>query len=41
MIDIVSYYKKNEYRSATDFECHAGAIIIGVALKGTYAKIAE
>ncbi|MBB3295052.1 excinuclease ATPase subunit [Mitsuaria sp. TWR114] len=41
VIDIVSYYKKNEYRSATDFECHAGAIIIGVALKGTYAKIAE
>lgn len=41
VIDIVSYYKKSEYRSATDFECHAGAIIIGVALKGTYAQIAE
>lgn len=41
VIDIVSYYKKNEYRSATEFECHAGAIIIGVALKGTYAQIAE
>jgi len=41
VIDIVSYYKKNEYRSATDFECHAGAIIIGVALRGTYAKIAD
>lgn len=39
VVDIVSYYKKVEYKSATDFECHAGAIIIGVALKGTYAKI--
>jgi uncharacterized protein YbjQ (UPF0145 family) len=39
VIDIVSYYKKNEYTSATDFECHAGAIIIGVALKGTYAQV--
>ena len=41
VIDIVSYYKKNEYRNATNFECHAGAVVIGVALKGTYAKIAE
>ncbi len=41
VVDIVSYYKKTEYRSATDFECHAGAIIIGVALKGTYAQIGE
>ena len=40
VVDIVSYYKKVEYKSATDFECHAGAIIIGVALKGTYAKVA-
>ncbi len=39
VVDIVSYYKKVEYKSATDFECHAGAIIIGVALKGTYAKL--
>lgn len=41
VIDIVSYYKKAEYRSATDFECHAGSIIIGVALRGTYAQIAN
>jgi uncharacterized protein YbjQ (UPF0145 family) len=41
VVDIVSFYKKNEYSSATDFECHAGAFVIGVALKGTYAKIAE
>jgi hypothetical protein len=41
VIDIVSFYKKNEYKSATDFECHAGAIIIGVALRGTYAQVGE
>lgn len=41
VIDIVSYYKKNETRSDTTFECHAGAIIIGVALRGTYAQVAE
>ena len=41
VIDIVSYYKKVEYKSATDFECHAGAVIIGVALRGTYAKVAD
>jgi len=27
--------------SPTDFECHAGAVVIGVALKGTYAKVAK
>ena len=39
VIDIVSYYKRVEYKSATDFECHAGAFVIGVALKGVAAKI--
>ena len=39
VVDIVSYYKKNEYRSATNYECHAGAIIAGVTFKGTYAKV--
>jgi hypothetical protein len=41
VIDIVSYYKKVEYTSTTDFECHAGAFVIGVALRGTYAKLAD
>lgn len=39
VVDMVSYYKKNETKNDTTFECHAGNIIIGVALKGTYAKI--
>ena len=41
VVDIVSYYKKNTFSSPTDFECHAGAFVIGVALKGTYAKVAK
>ncbi|WP_454831015.1 excinuclease ATPase subunit [Pseudoxanthomonas wuyuanensis] len=39
VIDVVSYYKKNEFRSATSYECYAGNIMSGVALKGTYAKV--
>ncbi len=39
VIDIVSYYKKIEMRSATNYECHAGNVVSGVALKGTYAKV--
>lgn len=41
VINIVSYYKKDVMSSATDFECHAGAVIAGVALKGDFVKIAE
>jgi uncharacterized protein YbjQ (UPF0145 family) len=41
VIDMVSYYKKNTFSSPTEYECHAGAIIIGVALKGVYAKVAQ
>ncbi|QEZ44008.1 hypothetical protein [Cupriavidus oxalaticus] len=41
VVDIVSYYKKNEVASPTDYECHAGAVVVGVALKGTYARIAR
>ncbi|MHC9014248.1 excinuclease ATPase subunit [Stenotrophomonas bentonitica] len=39
VVDIVSYYKKNEFKSTTHYECYAGAILAGVALKGTYAKV--
>jgi len=41
VVDIVSYYKKSTFSSPTDFECHAGAVVIGVALKGTYAKVTK
>ena len=39
VVNIVSYYKKNEMASATEFECHAGATMAGVALKGDIVKI--
>ena len=32
--DITSYYKKNEWSDPSRYECHAGAFIAGVALKG-------
>ncbi|HEX7226926.1 MAG TPA: excinuclease ATPase subunit [Candidatus Binatia bacterium] len=41
VINIASYYNKKVMSSATEFECHAGAIIAGVALKGDFVKIAD
>ena len=41
VINIKSYYKKNEFSSNTEFECHAGNIMAGVALRGTVVKIAR
>lgn len=38
IVNIVSYYKRNEFKSTTDYECHAGAIMAGVALKGDIAR---
>lgn len=39
VVNIESYYKRNTFKSATEYECHAGAMVAGVALKGTYAKV--
>lgn len=39
VVDIVSFYKRREYSSPINFECHAGSIIAGVTFKGSYAKI--
>ncbi len=41
VINISSYYNKNTVRSKTDYECHAGAIIAGVALTGDVATLAR
>jgi hypothetical protein len=38
VVEIVSFYKKREFSSATEFECHVGTLMAGVALKGSYAK---
>jgi hypothetical protein len=39
VIDIKSNYKNQEFVSATEFQCGAGALIAGVALKGTIATL--
>lgn len=41
VIEIVSFYKGKEFFSATEYECHDGAIAVGVSLKGTYASIED
>lgn len=41
VINIRSYYKKNEYSSETKYECHAGAVMAGVALKGEVVTLPE
>lgn len=41
VVNIVSYYQKNVVSSATEFECHAGAVIAGVALKGDFVKVEQ
>src|SRR5882672_2829436 len=38
VINIQSYYKKNEFTSATEYECGAGAIMGGVTLRGTVVR---
>ncbi|WP_417224703.1 excinuclease ATPase subunit [Amphritea sp.] len=41
VVNIVSYYKKQKYSSNSEFECHAGAIMAGVALNGDVVKLAR
>lgn len=41
VVNIVSYYKRKEFSSPSEFECHAGALMAGVALKGDFVKIAD
>jgi uncharacterized protein YbjQ (UPF0145 family) len=41
VINIVSNYKNEEMSSDTQFECHDGAIMSGVALKGEFVKLAK
>ncbi|EJE52286.1 hypothetical protein PMI14_03089 [Acidovorax sp. CF316] len=39
VVDLHSYYKRATYKNPANYECHAGAVVIGVTLKGTFAKI--
>ena len=38
VVDIESNYKRQVFTSATQYECGAGGLMAGVALKGNYAK---
>jgi uncharacterized protein YbjQ (UPF0145 family) len=39
VIDIKSNYKSREFSSPTEFQCGAGALMAGVALKGIVVKV--
>ena len=39
VIDLESNYKNQVFTSATQYECGAGGLMAGVALKGVYAKV--
>lgn len=41
VIDMTSYYKKKEYSDPVNYECHSGALMSGIAMKGRFAKVAE
>ena len=39
VVNIHSYYRKNEFSSPTEYECGAGAIMGGVTFRGTVVKM--
>jgi len=41
VVNIVSFYGKNELSSATMFECHVGNVIVSVFLRGDLVKITD
>ena len=38
VVDLHSFYKRATIKDPVTYQCHAGAIVIGVTLKGTYAR---
>jgi hypothetical protein len=41
VIHIVSYYRKHVVSSDTEYECHKGFLIAGVALRGEVVRLAD
>ncbi|MGI4836196.1 MAG: excinuclease [Janthinobacterium lividum] len=39
VVNLASFYKSNERKDPVTYECHSGAIIAGVALRGDLAKV--
>ena len=38
VVDLHSFYKRNTIKHPVTYQCHAGTFVIGVTLKGTYAR---
>lgn len=38
VVDLHSFYKRKPVKDPVNYECHAGNIMAGVSLKGTYAR---
>lgn len=41
VINITSYFRRNEVKDDNSYECHIGFLMSGVALKGEVVKLAE
>jgi uncharacterized protein YbjQ (UPF0145 family) len=41
VVGVISYYQKQAQSSETEYDCHAGGFVAGVALKGTVVKLAQ
>ena len=41
VVDIKSNYRNREFASATEYQCGAGNVVAGVALKGTVVKLKQ
>lgn len=41
VVGITSFYDRKTWSSDTKYECHAGGLMAGVALKGVYATVDE
>jgi hypothetical protein len=39
VVNVVSYYKKDTQSSPTHYVCHAGNVVAGVALKGSFVTL--
>jgi uncharacterized protein YbjQ (UPF0145 family) len=41
VVNITSFYKKHEVSSKTEYECHKGFLMAGVALRGDVVRLAD
>ena len=39
VVNIDSYYKREDTSSETQIQCHSGFLITGIALKGDFVKL--